>query len=72
MLAAIGLGTATGFLLVGTLALALGAAAIAVVVARRGRTTKCRAPEPETVAVEIGRRDDTIVIPDADFVGGDS
>jgi len=51
VLAAIGLGTAAGFLLIGTVALLVGAAAIAFVVLRRRRRTACApmALQPEPV-----------------------
>lgn len=55
VLAAIGLGTAAGFALFGTLALVLGAALVAFVVARRRRrAATCLASEtPRSVTVEF-------------------
>lgn len=54
VLAAIGLGTAAGFALFGTLAIVLGAAAAAFVVVRRRRSAACALTEtPEPVAVEL-------------------
>lgn len=55
VLAAIGLGTAAGFALFGTVAVVIGAVLIAfVVVRRRRRATACTITEtPETVPVEL-------------------
>jgi Na+/melibiose symporter-like transporter len=55
VLAAIGLGTAAGFALFGTLAVVIGALLIAfVVVRRRRRAAACAMSEaPETVPVEL-------------------
>lgn len=55
VLAAIGLGTAAGFAIFGTLALVVGAALTAfVVMRRRRRAAACAATEtPETVPVEL-------------------
>lgn len=55
-LAAIGLGTAAGFALFGTAALAMGALAIVVVVRRR-RTNSCAVtPGPVAIEMPIARR----------------
>ena len=55
VLAAIGLGTAAGFALFGTIAIVIGAVLIAVVMVRRRRTTAvCATTEmPETVPIEL-------------------
>jgi hypothetical protein len=54
VLAAIGLGAAAGFALFGTIALVVGAAAIAFVFGRRRRATGCaRTESPEPVLVEL-------------------
>ena len=55
VLAAIGIGTAAGFALFGTVAIVIGAALIAlVVVRRRRRVAECAVPEtPESVPVEL-------------------
>lgn len=54
VLAAIGLGTAAGFALFGTVAIAIGAALIAlVVVRRRRRAAGCAVAETESVPVEL-------------------
>lgn len=54
VLAAIGLGTAAGFALFGTLAVVVGAAAVALVVVRRRRGAVCAVTEtPEPVAVQL-------------------
>ena len=54
VLAAIGLGTAAGFLLVGTVALVVGAALIALVVLRRRRrTADCTPMAVEPAPVEF-------------------
>lgn len=64
VLAAIGVGTAAGFALIGTAAVMIGAAAVAfVVVRRRRRANECRPVEPEAVPVDIGRRDEALVTP---------
>jgi hypothetical protein len=53
VLAAIGLGTAAGYLLVGTTALLIGAAVIAVVILRRRRrTVECTPMAVEPAPVE--------------------
>jgi hypothetical protein len=55
VLAAIGLGTAAGFALFGTVAIVIGAALIAfVLMRRRRRAAACAATEtPESVPVEL-------------------
>jgi hypothetical protein len=53
VLAAIGVGTAAGFLLVGLVAIAVGATAIAVVVWRRRRTSACGSCILDEVPVEV-------------------
>jgi hypothetical protein len=53
VLAAIGLGTAAGFLLVGSLAFLLCAAAIAVVVLRRRRAIPCAPIAGTPVPIEL-------------------
>ncbi len=56
VLAAIGLGTAAGFLLVGTVALIVGAAVIALVVLRRRRRTiECTPIAAKPALVEFSR-----------------
>ncbi len=56
VLAAIGLGTAAGFALFGTLAIILGATAVAfVVIRRRRRAATCATPESGQVPVELTR-----------------
>lgn len=61
VLAAIGVGTAAGFLLIGTLALVIGPAAVAVVVVRRRqRSTGCLPEELEVVLVKVAGRDDAL------------
>jgi mercuric ion transport protein len=57
VLAAIGLGTAAGFLLVGTVALVVGAAVIALVVLRRRRrTADCTPMAIEPTPVELAAK----------------
>lgn len=51
-LAAIGIGTAAGFALFGTISLVIGAVAVAFVVRRRRRAATC-STTPTTVAVEM-------------------
>jgi hypothetical protein len=54
VLAAIGLGTAAGFLLVGTIALLVGAVVIALIVLRRPRrTADCTPTAVEHTPVEL-------------------
>ena len=55
VLAAIGLGTAAGFALFGTVAIVIGAALIAfMLIGRRRRATTCAVTEtPETVPAEL-------------------
>lgn len=69
VLAVIGVSSAAGFLLFGTAALVIGAAAVAVVVVRRNRRLDHRLPlEQGAVHVEVGRRE-AIVMPREDLVG---
>jgi hypothetical protein len=54
VLAAIGLGTAAGFALFGTVAIVIGAMSIAIVLIRRRRAAECGVAEsPEPVPVEL-------------------
>lgn len=52
-LAAIGLGTAAGFALFGTVALPVGALAIVIVVRRRRRRAASCVPNPDAVFVDM-------------------
>ena len=52
-LAAIGIGTAAGFALFGTISLVIGALAVAFVVRRRRRRAATCSTTPTTVAVEM-------------------
>jgi len=53
ILAAIGLGTAAGYALLGAVAVLLGAAALAVVLIRRRRRAGRCVPTPQAVPVEL-------------------
>lgn len=57
VLAAIGLGTAAGFFLIGGMAFLVGVALVSVVgLRRRRRVTLCQSPIPDAVPVDLVER----------------